>query len=237
MAYLKFSPAPPHANLTLGFSSSPHFLSISPLKFSSTSSTLRCKGFRRLQVNQRLLTIFATNPNSVGEKSPKEGSDVNGTTNAAGGPPLLTILAGFFVFLVICWSIWSIIMWLIDNHYMPLINEIKHKILFSSQLIYYPHGGIFGFPMCIIERKYEDGGRARSYVQNLGAIIKDEKVAAIEEEIHDTEVLTNIATQVSDSYRSITMYNIAMVANLSQNSYSFKVGVAQTLSEGAIVHE
>lgn len=74
----------------------------------------RCKVFRRLKVNQRLLTVFATNRNSVDGKSPKEGSDVNETSNASQGPPLLTILAGFFVLLVFCWSIWSIIAWLIS---------------------------------------------------------------------------------------------------------------------------
>lgn len=64
-------------------------------------------------MNRRLLTVFATNPNSVGGKSPKEGSDVNETSNTPQGPPLLTILAGFFVLFVVCWSIWSIITWLI----------------------------------------------------------------------------------------------------------------------------
>ncbi|BAT93064.1 uncharacterized protein HKW66_Vig0208740 [Vigna angularis] len=105
----------PQAQLRLGFPSPPQFLSIAPpLKFSLSSSTFRCKVFRRLKVNQRLLTVFATNPNSVDGKSPKEGSDVNETSNASQGPPLLTILAGFFVLFVVCWSIWSIIAWLIS---------------------------------------------------------------------------------------------------------------------------
>ncbi|KHN24834.1 uncharacterized protein LOC114422896 [Glycine soja] len=114
MAYLRFSHAAPQPHLTLGFPSPPQFLSIAAPKFSPSSSTIRCKGFSRLIVNQRLVTVFATNPNSVGEKSPTEGSDVNETSNAAQGPPLLTILAGFFVLFVVCWSIWSIITWLIS---------------------------------------------------------------------------------------------------------------------------
>ncbi|XP_014500311.1 uncharacterized protein LOC106761289 [Vigna radiata var. radiata] len=116
MACLRFSQAAlPQAQLGLGFPSPPQFLSIAPpLKFSLSSSTFRCKVFRRLKVNQRLLTVFATNRNSVDGKSPKEGSDVNETSNASQGPPLLTILAGFFVLFVVCWSIWSIIAWLIS---------------------------------------------------------------------------------------------------------------------------
>ncbi|CAJ1958337.1 unnamed protein product [Sphenostylis stenocarpa] len=116
MAYLRFLHAPPPpAQLTLGFPSPPQFLSIAPpLKLSLSSSNFRCKVFRRLKANQRLLTVFATNPNSVDGKSPIEGSDVNEISNAAQGPPLLTILAGFFVLFVVCWSIWSIITWLIS---------------------------------------------------------------------------------------------------------------------------
>ncbi|KAL9321915.1 hypothetical protein ACSQ67_009968 [Phaseolus vulgaris] len=116
MAYLRFLHAPlPQPQLTLGFPSPPQFLSIAPpLNFSLSSSSFRCKVFRRLKVNQRLLTVFATNPNSVDGKSPKEGSEVNKTSNAAQGPPLLTILAGLFVLFVVCWSIWSIIAWLIS---------------------------------------------------------------------------------------------------------------------------
>jgi len=58
--------------------------------------------------------VFAANPNSVDGKSTKEGSDVNESSNAGQGPPILTILAGFFVLFVVCWSIWSIIAWLIS---------------------------------------------------------------------------------------------------------------------------
>ncbi|QCD95910.1 hypothetical protein DEO72_LG6g607 [Vigna unguiculata] len=116
MACLRFLHAAlPQAQLTLGFPSPPQFLTIAPpLKFSLSSSTFRCKTFTRLKVNQKVLTVFAANPNSVDGKSTKEGSDVNESSNAGQGPPILTILAGFFVLFVVCWSIWSIIAWLIS---------------------------------------------------------------------------------------------------------------------------
>lgn len=74
----------------------------------------RCISSRRLQTNQKLLTVSATNPNTGGEKSANEGSDVKETSNASQGPPLLTILAGIFVFFLVCWVIGSIGMWLIS---------------------------------------------------------------------------------------------------------------------------
>ncbi|QHN97107.1 hypothetical protein S83_063383 [Arachis hypogaea] len=81
------------------------------------SSSFGCKGFKtRLQINQRPLTICATNPNSSGKQLPNEGSNSNSkeTSNAGQGPPLLTILAGLFVFFIVCWVIGSIIMWLVS---------------------------------------------------------------------------------------------------------------------------
>ncbi|XP_027343031.1 uncharacterized protein LOC113855599 [Abrus precatorius] len=106
----------PQPQLTIGFPSTPQIFSISAVTFTHTSSAssasssiLRCKSSRRLQANQRLLAIFATNP-----KSPNEGSNVNETSNAAQGPPILTILAGFLIFFLFCWIIGSIIMWLIS---------------------------------------------------------------------------------------------------------------------------
>ncbi|XP_061341131.1 uncharacterized protein LOC133287518 [Gastrolobium bilobum] len=116
MASLAFSHSSTRAcaKLTQGFSSTPQISSIPAVKFSPTSSTLRWKGSRKLLINQRLLTVSATNPNSRGGKSTSEGSDVNESSNAAKGPPLLTILAGFFVFFLVCWIIGSVIMWLIS---------------------------------------------------------------------------------------------------------------------------
>ncbi|KAK7323899.1 hypothetical protein VNO77_27401 [Canavalia gladiata] len=118
MASLRLSHATPQNRLTIGFPSTPRKFSFEAVRFTHTSrassSILSCKGFRRLQANQRLLTAFASNPNSAVEKSPNEGSNVNETSNVAEGPPLLTILAGVFVFFLFCWIIGSIIMWLIS---------------------------------------------------------------------------------------------------------------------------
>ncbi|XP_057458995.1 uncharacterized protein LOC130749638 [Lotus japonicus] len=105
------SQSPP---LILGFSSTPQIHSTPILKLSPSSSTLRCKVSRRLQINQKLWSVPATNPNSVGGKSPNEGSDVKETSNAGQGPPFLTILAGLAVFLLITWFIGSIVVWLLS---------------------------------------------------------------------------------------------------------------------------
>ncbi|XP_045804573.1 uncharacterized protein LOC123897830 [Trifolium pratense] len=109
------SPARLHPHLKLGFSSKPQILSISTLKFSLTSSsTSRCIGSRKLQINKKLLTVSATNPNSRGGKSDDEGSNVKESKNASQGPPLLTILAGLFVFFLVFWVIGSVVTWLIS---------------------------------------------------------------------------------------------------------------------------
>ncbi|XP_004488461.1 uncharacterized protein [Cicer arietinum] len=115
MASLRFSlisPARSLPHLKLGFPSKPQNPLISTLK--TSFSTFRCISSRRLQTNQKLLTVSATNPNTGGEKSANEGSDVKETSNASQGPPLLTILAGIFVFFLVCWVIGSIGMWLIS---------------------------------------------------------------------------------------------------------------------------
>jgi len=74
----------------------------------------RCIGSRKLQINQKLLTVSATNPNSGGGKSSNEGSDVTETGNPSQGPPLLTILAGLFVFFLVGWVIGSVVVWLLS---------------------------------------------------------------------------------------------------------------------------
>lgn len=106
---------PKHLKLKLGFPSKPQFLPIATLNCSPiSSSTFRCIGSRKLQINQKLLTVSATNPNSGGGKSSNEGSDVKETGNASQGPPLLTILAGLVVFFLVCWVILSVVGWLIS---------------------------------------------------------------------------------------------------------------------------
>ncbi|KAL5098462.1 hypothetical protein RYX36_002789, partial [Vicia faba] len=107
MASLGFSLYPP---LKLGFPSKPQILPISTLNF---SSTFRCIGARRLQINQKKLTVSATNSNSRGGKASNEGSDVKETSNASKGPPLLTILFGLLVFFIAVRCIGFIVMWLV----------------------------------------------------------------------------------------------------------------------------
>ncbi|KAK7243471.1 hypothetical protein RIF29_38268 [Crotalaria pallida] len=101
---------------TLCFPSTPQIPFIASLNFTPplSLSSFRCTGSGKLQINQRPLIVHAANPNSKGGKSLNEGSDVKEASNAARGPPLLTILAGFFVFFLVCWTIGSIITWLIS---------------------------------------------------------------------------------------------------------------------------
>jgi hypothetical protein len=74
----------------------------------------RCIGSRKTQINQKLFSVSATNPNSRGGKPDNEGSDVKESNNASQGPPLLTILAGLFVFFLVFWVIGSVVIWLIS---------------------------------------------------------------------------------------------------------------------------
>ncbi|GFP93139.1 hypothetical protein PHJA_001458200 [Phtheirospermum japonicum] len=45
--------------------------------------------------------------------NPSDGSDDTKTSDAAPGPPFLTILAGVLVFLFICWVIGSVVTWIV----------------------------------------------------------------------------------------------------------------------------
>ncbi|KAL3516609.1 hypothetical protein ACH5RR_023511 [Cinchona calisaya] len=72
-----------------------------------TYFNFRLKKSITLELRQKILPAYASKTN------PSEGSE--GTSReTAQGPPFLTILAGFLVFLVICWIIGSIVMWLIS---------------------------------------------------------------------------------------------------------------------------
>ncbi|XP_012092603.1 uncharacterized protein LOC105650332 [Jatropha curcas] len=75
------------------------------------SSNSRFKNTVTLQGRERLLVAFASNSSPPGGDSIKDTSD-RITSNATQGPPLLTFLAGFLVFCIICWIFGSIIMWL-----------------------------------------------------------------------------------------------------------------------------
>uniref|UniRef100_A0A2P2QRI0 Uncharacterized protein n=1 Tax=Rhizophora mucronata TaxID=61149 RepID=A0A2P2QRI0_RHIMU len=57
-------------------------------------------------MGQRILTAFASNSN------PSGGSERITKSDGAQGPPFLTIVAGFLVFLLVCWALGSIVTWL-----------------------------------------------------------------------------------------------------------------------------
>lgn len=65
----------------------------------------------RLQARQRFSTVFASNSTPSGGDSLQEKSDTK-ASDAGQGPPFLTILAGFVVFVLVCWIVGSIVMWL-----------------------------------------------------------------------------------------------------------------------------
>ncbi|KAI3448947.1 hypothetical protein Pfo_005612 [Paulownia fortunei] len=87
---------------------SPSLIFITPGRHNfSAHLNLRFQKEIRVQVRNRWSPVFASNTNA------SEGLDDTKTSYAAPGPPFLTILAGLVVFLVICWIIGSITMWLI----------------------------------------------------------------------------------------------------------------------------
>ncbi|KAF5752694.1 hypothetical protein HS088_TW01G00610 [Tripterygium wilfordii] len=77
------------------------------------------KNTLRLQSRQRLFTIVALNSTTSGGHSPEKKKDETTSKAATQGPPLLTVLAGFVVFFLICWIFGSIIMWLISLIVIP----------------------------------------------------------------------------------------------------------------------
>ncbi|XP_062077647.1 uncharacterized protein LOC133782377 [Humulus lupulus] len=86
--------------------------SLPKLNPNSLSLSIRTKGALRSQMRQRRLVAYAsTNPSggdSIEKKSGEKASE------AAKGPPFLTILAGILVFCSVCWVIGSILIWLIS---------------------------------------------------------------------------------------------------------------------------
>ncbi|KAI4323333.1 hypothetical protein L6164_022948 [Bauhinia variegata] len=105
------------AQLNLGFRSRTEIPTIDVVKVSpgasTASSKLRDRGIPSFRIKRRPLIVSAAYSNSEGEKSSIIGSNDKETGNAAQGPPLLTILAGFFVLFLVGWIIWSILSWLI----------------------------------------------------------------------------------------------------------------------------
>ncbi|KAH7544804.1 hypothetical protein FEM48_Zijuj01G0025100 [Ziziphus jujuba var. spinosa] len=74
----------------------------------------RNKDVLRLQTGQRQFAVYASNTNPSGGDSTEEKSAGTKTSDAAQGPPFLTILAGFLVLFLIVWIVGSIISWLIS---------------------------------------------------------------------------------------------------------------------------
>ncbi|GFY92126.1 hypothetical protein Acr_08g0005220 [Actinidia rufa] len=74
---------------------------------------VRFKNAVTLQLSQSSFSIFASSSNPSDQDPLKEKSDEIKTGDASQGPPFLTILAGLLVFLVVCWIIGSILLWLI----------------------------------------------------------------------------------------------------------------------------
>ncbi|KAJ0974547.1 hypothetical protein J5N97_016512 [Dioscorea zingiberensis] len=66
-----------------------------------------------LQAKKRVLVVCASNTNHPNPNAGK-GKAENSSSNVADGPPLLTILAGVLVFLIVCWVISSIVLWLVS---------------------------------------------------------------------------------------------------------------------------
>lgn len=75
--------------------------------------SIRFKNTVRLQIRQRPFSAFASNSNPSGEDSLQQKPDETKTTDAGQGPPFLTILAGLLVFLLICWVVGSLVLWLV----------------------------------------------------------------------------------------------------------------------------
>ncbi|KAJ9158685.1 hypothetical protein P3X46_024247 [Hevea brasiliensis] len=75
------------------------------------STSIRFQNAITLQVKRRLFAAFASKSNPSSGDSIQDKSDGN-KSNAAQGPPFLTILAGFLVLFIIFWVFGSIIMWL-----------------------------------------------------------------------------------------------------------------------------
>eukprot|EP00262_Sarcandra_glabra_P001718 TRINITY_DN11854_c0_g2_i1.p1 TRINITY_DN11854_c0_g2~~TRINITY_DN11854_c0_g2_i1.p1 ORF type:complete len:141 (-),score=9.39 TRINITY_DN11854_c0_g2_i1:85-465(-) len=94
-----------------------HSISVfsSHTRIPSTDSRFRLGHAVRLNTRPGLAIVFALNAKSSEQDSPKENvEDGEAETGEGQGPPLLTILAGFIVFLLVCLAVGSIISWLIS---------------------------------------------------------------------------------------------------------------------------
>ncbi|KAK4591601.1 hypothetical protein RGQ29_016144 [Quercus rubra] len=81
-------------------------------KVSPIPSCFRFKNTARLQKRPRLVVASALNSNPSADSNKEKSSGIK-TSDAPQGPPFLTVLAGFLVFLLVSWIVGSIILWLI----------------------------------------------------------------------------------------------------------------------------
>ncbi|KAM0950253.1 hypothetical protein DsansV1_C04g0039471 [Dioscorea sansibarensis] len=63
-----------------------------------------------LRTKNRVPVVCASNTNSPNSGKGK----ANNSSSISDGPPLLTILAGVLVFVIVCWVIGSVFMWLVS---------------------------------------------------------------------------------------------------------------------------
>ncbi|KAF8398511.1 hypothetical protein HHK36_017440 [Tetracentron sinense] len=91
-------------------------------KIPPTRFSFRFKNAVSLQVRQRLPSLYASNTNPSDEDSLKEKTEGSETSDAQ-GPPILTILAGFVVFFLVCWIVGSIVMWLVGLIFNVLASK------------------------------------------------------------------------------------------------------------------
>ncbi|KAK9283650.1 hypothetical protein L1049_011900 [Liquidambar formosana] len=82
-------------------------------KLPPTPLNLRFKNAIISQARPKLSAVFASNTSQSGGESLEKKSDEGKTSDAAQGPPFLTVLAGFLVFFLVCWILGSIVMGLV----------------------------------------------------------------------------------------------------------------------------
>ena len=64
-------------------------------------------------MNRGLSKVSASSANSPPNPNADKGKVTSSSSSVADGPPLATILAGVVVFLLFCWVVGSIIMWIV----------------------------------------------------------------------------------------------------------------------------
>lgn len=70
-------------------------------------------GVGGLQVKRGLSKVCASSVNPPPNPDADKGKATSSSSSVADGPPLATILAGVVVFLLFCWVVGSIIMWIV----------------------------------------------------------------------------------------------------------------------------